>query len=77
MWSVIRIQKLLPVVSVIFESKNYTSALEKAIECQKTFLETSKHYPVENDSLRTLHKLVEAQETKYPYFYYVAPHELK
>jgi hypothetical protein len=77
MWSVIRIQKPLPNIHVVFETSHYVSALERAIQCQKIFLETSKHYPVEIDSLRTLHKLVEAQERKNPYIYYVASHELK
>ena len=75
MWYVVRVQMPLPVVSVVSGSHTYMHALQKAINYQKSFIEYNTYLPVEIESLRKLHKIVDANTTVYPSHYYIAKKE--
>jgi len=75
MWYVVRVQMPLPVVSVISETNTFIHALQKAINYQQAYLQCNKYLPVEIESLRKLHKIVDKNTDIYRCHYYIAKKE--
>ena len=75
MWYVVRVQLPLPVVSVVSGTHTFINALQKAINYQQAYLQSNKYLPVEIESLRKLHKIVDANKDIYQCHYYIAKKE--